>query len=39
LNKAKKSYGLSKIQTFFKRVERLAFTVINHIRELIAQIR
>jgi len=37
LNIAKRSYGLSKTQTFFKRVERLAFTVINYIRELIAQ--
>jgi len=37
LNIAKRSYGLSKIQTFFKRVERLAFTVINYIRELISQ--
>jgi len=37
LNTAKRSYGLSKIQTFFKRVESLAFTFINYIRELIAQ--
>ena len=37
MNIAKRSYGLSKIYTFFKRVERLAFTVINYIRELIAQ--
>jgi len=37
LNIAKKYYGLSKIYTYFKRVERLAFTVINYIRELIAQ--
>jgi len=31
------SNGLSKIQKFFKRVERLAFTVINYIRDLIPQ--
>jgi len=37
LNIAKRSYGLSKIQTLFKRVERLAYTVINCRRELIAQ--
>jgi len=37
LNIAKRSYGLSSIQTFIKGVERLSVTVINYIRELIAQ--
>ena len=37
LNIGKRSHRLSKIRTFFKHVETLAFTVINHICELIAQ--